>query len=79
MLNHTRDRLNALLRPRPLLDVQDIIHIAEVCAYDSQSIGEEWLGWSRWCGMFDREEWEVIGYAKEVLRYYEVGEGSVSG
>ena len=49
-----------------------------MCAYDSQAEGEDWEGWSRWCGLFNKQEWEVLGYIRDVARYYEVGEGSVS-
>jgi hypothetical protein len=49
-----------------------------MCAYDSQAAGENWQGWSRWCGVFSRAEWEIIGYLRDVQRYYEVGQGSVS-
>jgi hypothetical protein len=50
-----------------------------MCAYDSQAAGENWQGWSRWCGVFSRAEWDIIGYLRDVQRYYEIGQGSVSG
>ncbi len=40
--------------------------------------GEDWEGWSRWCGVYTREEWEIIGHVRDAARYYETGEGSVS-
>ncbi|GFZ50736.1 hypothetical protein JCM24511_08494 [Saitozyma sp. JCM 24511] len=76
LLYPTRDRLNAALRPNPPLTVPDIICLGDMCAYDSQAAGENWQGWSRWCGVFSRAEWEIIGYLRDVQRYYEVGQGS---
>jgi len=49
-----------------------------MCAYDSQAEGTDFLAWSEWCHFFDDDEWEVLGYAKDVGRWYQVGEGSVS-
>jgi hypothetical protein len=49
-----------------------------MCAYDSQAKGTDFLAWSEWCHIFDRDEWDVLGYAKDVGRWYQVGEGSVS-
>lgn len=71
-------RLNRVLRPRPPLEVQDLANLAELCAYDSQARGTEFGSWSEWCHLFDRDEWDVLGYAKEVGRWYQVGQGSVS-
>ena len=73
------DRLNNVLDPQPNLDFDDIIYLADMCAYDSQAMGEDWEAWSRWCGIFIRQEWEGLGHIKDAKRYYEVGEGSVSG
>jgi hypothetical protein len=73
-----RDRLNAALRPQPPLDTEDLICLADLCPYDSQVAGEDWEAWSRWCGIFTRAEWDVLGYRKDARRYYEAGEGSVS-
>lgn len=49
-----------------------------MCAFDSQAEGTDFLGWSEWCHIFDSDEWEILGYAKDVARWYQVGEGSVS-
>ena len=78
LLEGTRERLNHLLKPRPLLELDDLSALAEMCAYDSQAQGTDFATWSEWCHMFDSDEWEVLGYAKDVGRWYQVGEGSVS-
>jgi hypothetical protein len=49
-----------------------------MCAFDSQAQGTDFATWSEWCHLFDSDEWEVLGYAKDVGRWYQVGEGSVS-
>lgn len=59
------------------MDVEDLICLGDMCAFDSQREGEDWEGWSRWCGIFTRQEWDVLGYMRDVERYYEVGQGSV--
>ncbi|KAK1926180.1 histidine phosphatase superfamily [Papiliotrema laurentii] len=74
-----RDRLNAALRPQPPLDTEDLTCLADLCPYDSQVAGEDWEAWSRWCGIFTRAEWDVLGYRKDARRYYEAGEGSPYG
>jgi len=73
-----RERLNHLLKPRPLLELDDLSALAEMCAFDSQAQGTDFATWSEWCHIFDSDEWEVLGYAKDVGRWYQVGEGSVS-
>ena len=55
-----------------------MICLADMCPFDSQAVGEDWEGWSRWCAIFTREEWEVIGHVRDAARYYEIGAGSVS-
>jgi hypothetical protein len=79
MLTPARDRLNRLLGPVPSLDLPDLICLADMCAFDSQAVGEDWEAWSRWCGIFDRDEWAIIGHYRDAKRFYDVGEGSVSG
>ncbi|ORY34332.1 histidine phosphatase superfamily [Naematelia encephala] len=79
LLDHTLDRLNAILHPLPALTHSDLLCLADMCPYDSQRVDEDWTGWSKWCGIFDRAEWEILGHAKDVKRYYEVGEGSLYG
>lgn len=78
LLRPALDRLNRVLRPRPTLELQDLANLAELCAFDSQAYGTDFLSWSEWCHLFGRDEWEVLGYAKEVARWYQVGQGSVS-
>lgn len=78
LLQPTAHRLNHLLKPRPALEVQDLANLAELCAFDSQAYGTDFSSWSDWCRLFDRDEWDVLGYAKEVGRWYQVGQGSVS-
>jgi hypothetical protein len=78
LLRPTLHRLNHLLRPRPALELTDLANLAELCAYDSQAYGTDFLSWSEWCHLFDRDEWDILGYAKEVARWYQVGQGSVS-
>lgn len=78
LLQPTVDRLNHLLQPHPRLDISDIPPLADMCGYDSQAEGSDWSGWSEWCTMFTVKEWDLIGYAREVARYYQVGQGSVS-
>jgi len=78
MLAPARERLNRLLAPGPALELDDLICLADMCAFDSQAGGEDWEAWSRWCGIFDRDEWAVIGHYRDTKRFYDVGEGSVS-
>jgi len=78
MLEDTRERLNHLLKPRPPLGLEDLSALAEMCAYDSQAEGTDFATWSEWCQFFDSDEWEILGYAKDVGRWYQIGEGSVS-
>lgn len=78
LLQPAAHRLNHLLKPRPALEVQDLANLAELCAFDSQAYGTDFSSWSDWCRLFDRDEWDVLGYAKEVGRWYQVGQGSVS-
>ena len=77
LLGEAVDRLNSLLKPEPALDEEEVICLGDMCTYDSQAEGEDWEGWSRWCGIFNEKEWEVLGYIRDAQRYYEVGEGSV--
>ena len=70
--------MNHLLKPQPPLELDDLSALAEMCAYDSQAQGTDFATWSEWCHIFDSDEWEVLGYAKDVGRWYQVGEGSVS-
>jgi hypothetical protein len=49
-----------------------------MCAFDSQAWGTDWAAWSPWCGVFDAGEWETLGYIRDVMRFYDVGAGSVS-
>nr|XP_031863612.1 uncharacterized protein CI109_000864 [Kwoniella shandongensis]KAA5530684.1 hypothetical protein CI109_000864 [Kwoniella shandongensis] len=79
LLEPALSRLNTLLRPQPQLEVDDLICLADMCGYDSQAKGTEWIEWSKWCGIFGSEEWEILGYGKDLKRYYEVGEGSTYG
>ncbi|KAL7420830.1 hypothetical protein Q5752_004783 [Cryptotrichosporon argae] len=79
LLNAPIARLNSALQPRPSLDADDGLRLAEMCAYDSQVAGDEWAGWSRWCGVFTADEWEGIGYVRDAMRWYGVGEGSEYG
>lgn len=78
LLKPARNRLNRLLRPRPALTVDDLVCLADMCPFDAQAEGDDWEAWSRWCGLFTRDEWEVIGHLKDARRYYDVGEESVS-
>jgi hypothetical protein len=55
-----------------------VVCLADMCPYDSQARGENTESWSRWCGIFTRDEWELLGHLKDAKRYYSVGQGSVS-
>lgn len=77
LLDPLAKRLNDVLRPNPPLDSSDVLCLADMCPFDSQAEGEDWVAWSRWCGIFDREEWDIIGHVRDAKRYYEVGQGSV--
>lgn len=79
LLSSAIDRLNTALRPKPKLDADDVACLADMCGYDSQSRGTEWKRWSKWCGLFTKDEWEVLGHGKDLKRYYEVGQGSDYG
>ncbi|WVQ80361.1 hypothetical protein IAT38_002466 [Cryptococcus sp. DSM 104549] len=79
LLTPALDRLNNVLRPHPPLEPDELVCLADMCGYDSQAHRVDWGGWSKWCGVFSLEEWEVLGYGKDLKRYYEVGEGSEYG
>lgn len=82
LLEPIAHRLNTLLRPSPPLDVDDLVCLGDMCPYDSHASSEDWTGsgaWSKWCGIFTRDEWEILGYRRDVERYYEVGQGSTYG
>ncbi|KAL1404998.1 hypothetical protein Q8F55_008616 [Vanrija albida] len=78
LLQPTADRLNRLLGPRPPLDPDDVRRIADMCGYDTTA-RETWSGWSRWCKVLSRDEWEIVGYGADVERWYRVGEGGRFG
>ena len=77
LLRPTLYRLNEILEPQPLLEIEDLVCLADMCPYDSQA-SPEWKGWSEWCAVFEDKEWELLGYIKDLRRYYAVGQGSVS-
>ena len=80
LLEPISHRLNTLLKPSPPLEVDDLVCLGDMCPYDSHASDENWSGsesWSKWCGIFTRDEWEILGYRRDVERYYEVGQGSV--
>ncbi|ODN97157.1 hypothetical protein I350_08137 [Cryptococcus amylolentus CBS 6273] len=79
LLQPALDRLNSVLRPVPRLEMEELVCLADMCGYDSQVRGLSWDGWSKWCAVFDQDEWEVMGYMKDVKRFYEVGQGSDLG
>ncbi|WVQ76289.1 hypothetical protein IAR50_005954 [Cryptococcus sp. DSM 104548] len=79
LLQPTLDRLNSVLRPVPRLGMEDLVCLADMCAYDSLARGLSWGGWSKWCAVFEQNEWELMGYMKDVKRFYEVGQGSELG
>ncbi|WWC58080.1 uncharacterized protein I303_100615 [Kwoniella dejecticola CBS 10117] len=73
------NRLNTVLRPRPALEMDDLVCLADMCGYDSQSRGVDWQEWSKWCGIFTKAEWEIFGHAKDLKRWYDLGENSQYG
>lgn len=50
-------RLNGLIRPHPQFEAEDIVHIAEMCGFDTAL-----HGWSSWCGVLTGREWDAVGY-----------------
>ncbi|OCF36112.1 hypothetical protein I316_01984 [Kwoniella heveanensis BCC8398] len=78
-LQPTITRLNEALRPQPPLEVDDLLCLADMCGYDSQASGQDWNGWSKWCGVFTPQEWEILGYGKDLSRWYDVGQGGRYG
>ncbi|WVQ93834.1 hypothetical protein IAU59_000912 [Kwoniella sp. CBS 9459] len=78
-LESTLVRLNEALRPQPPLELDDLLCLADMCGYDSQASGQDWNGWSKWCGVFTPQEWEVLGYGKDLSRWYDVGQGGRYG
>lgn len=66
-------RLNRLIRPNPEFGVEDIVHIADMCGFDTAH-----SGWSPWCRVLTAREWDVVGYLQDVERWYRVGAGGVS-
>lgn len=77
ILKHAARRLNGILQPQPPLTPLDIVHIGHMCGYDSAA-SHRWSGWSHWCNMLNRAEWEAVGHIADAERWYSVGEGSVS-
>ncbi|WVN90924.1 uncharacterized protein L203_106169 [Cryptococcus depauperatus CBS 7841] len=72
-------RLNNVLCPRPRLRIDELVCLADMCAFDSQARGTNWKGWSKWCSIFTQDEWEILGHGKDIKRFYEVGQGSEYG
>ncbi|WRT63672.1 uncharacterized protein IL334_000595 [Kwoniella shivajii] len=79
LLEPTLNRLNTILKPHPRLEMDDLVCLGDMCGYDSQSKGEDWTGWSKWCGIFTKNEWEIIGHGKDLKRWYDLGEQSRYG
>ncbi|WWC85773.1 uncharacterized protein L201_000639 [Kwoniella dendrophila CBS 6074] len=79
LLEPTLNRLNTVLKPQPALEMDDLVCLADMCGYDSQSKGTDWNNWSKWCGIFSKEEWEIFGHAKDLKRWYDLGETSRYG
>jgi len=81
-LQPAADRLNSILDPRPPLDAEDIMRIASMCGFDTTASGgtdpRDW-GWSKWCRLLTRDEWDVAGYVADVERWYRVGDGGRYG
>jgi hypothetical protein len=77
LLQPAADRLNALLGPNPPLDTADVVRIASMCGFDTTLRAD--TGWSKWCRVLSRDEWEAAGYLADMARWYRVGEGSAFG
>ncbi|KAJ3974177.1 phytase [Lentinula raphanica] len=68
------ERLNAAA-PGANLSTNEVHHLMELCAFDSAVIE----GISKWCGLFNKEEWEGFEYAKDLDKYYGTGYGQELG
>lgn len=77
LLETAASRLNSILQPQPSFTPTDVIHVGHMCGYDSAAAPRE-SGWSKWCNVLSRDEWEAVGHIADAERWYAVGEGSVS-
>jgi len=69
-LKDARERLNALLEGVKL-DYEDVYVMQMLCAYETVS-----LGYSAFCSLFTRSEWEGFEYALDLYYYYGYGPGA---
>ncbi|TIC05593.1 phosphoglycerate mutase-like protein [Wallemia mellicola] len=52
-------------------DITDVVAMQDLCAYETVS-----LGYSRFCHLFTKKEWEGYNYAWDLQFYYDAGFGS---
>ncbi|KIK52826.1 hypothetical protein GYMLUDRAFT_250818 [Collybiopsis luxurians FD-317 M1] len=69
-LNETRERLQSQLDGYEL-EIEDVFAMQHICAYETVAIG-----YSKFCGLFTREEWEGFDYALDLSFWYNSGPGS---
>jgi hypothetical protein len=53
------------------LRVEDVYSMQQTCAYETVA-----LGYSKFCGLFTREEWEGFDHALDLYFWYGSGFGS---
>ncbi|KAJ3767684.1 hypothetical protein FB446DRAFT_600895, partial [Lentinula raphanica] len=63
--------------PGANLSTNEVHYLMELCVFYSAVID----GISKWCGLFDKEEWEGFEYAKDLDKCYGTGfgQGPVEG
>ncbi|KIK52824.1 hypothetical protein GYMLUDRAFT_207686 [Collybiopsis luxurians FD-317 M1] len=69
-LNQARERLQSQLDGYELA-IEDVLAMQQTCAYETVAIG-----YSKFCGLFTREEWEGFDYALDLSFWYNSGPGS---
>ncbi|KAJ3775329.1 phosphoglycerate mutase-like protein [Lentinula raphanica] len=72
-LNATRDRLQSHLKGYDL-SIEDVYTMQQLCAYETVAIG-----YSVFCPLFTREEWEGFDYSMDLYFWYNSAFGSPVG
>ncbi|RJE20200.1 3-phytase A [Aspergillus sclerotialis] len=73
-----RKRLEADM-PGVSLTNKDVVHLMDLCPFDTISATSDAKELSPFCDLFTEEEWENYNYAKSVEKYYGYGAGNSLG
>lgn len=56
------------------LSLDEIYTMQEICGFETIALGR-----SKWCDVFDNEEWASFEYARDLLHFYQSGPGNPYG